>query len=181
MRKNHLVVEEIWVDVEGFEGIYKISNAGRVLSVAKNRIRKTKRNNRGYHQICLHKNGKQHYYLLHRLVAMHFVPNPHNYPQVNHIDEDKDNNNAINLEWCTNLYNAHYGTRIERTATNEGYQESRRRMQRQVIGIHLSTGDEIKLNRIVDGAELGFDPASITNCCKGRYKSHKGYKWQYAT
>ena len=91
---------------------YEVSNTGIVREVKTKRIKRQTRSNKGYSLICL--NGKQ--YLVHRLVATTFIPNPNNYPQVNHKDENKVNNSIDNLEWCTNEYNERYGTKIERVA-----------------------------------------------------------------
>jgi len=173
--------DEVWKDIRGYEGLYKISNKGRVYSLYKHKIMKWKTNNRGYHTVGLVKNGKYKYYLVHRLVAEHFVPNPNNYPQVNHKDENKDNNCAENLEWCTNHYNALYGTRIERTSNNRGYRLSREKMKKRVIGRSMSNGEIIILDAIKDGEKFGFDPTSIVHCCKGRAKSHKGFIWEYVS
>ncbi|WP_277680349.1 NUMOD4 domain-containing protein [Gracilibacillus dipsosauri] len=172
-------VEEIWKDVKGFEGLYKISNKGRVFSVKKGIFKKTKHNNRKYVQICLNKHGKQHHFLLHRLVAEHFIPNPNNLPQVNHKDENKENNCADNLEWCTNRYNANYGTKIERTINNDNYKKSRMKMKRSVIGTSLDGNIKIRLAGINDGELLGFNKSAISNCVRGETKYYKGFKWEY--
>lgn len=115
---------EEWKHIKGFEGYYMISNMGRILSVAKfidrgNGARQYCKEqivqaktiiNSGYRIVNLIKNKKTYKFLIHRLVATHFVENPNNLPFVNHKDEDKLNNNANNLEWCTKEYNCNYGT-----------------------------------------------------------------------
>lgn len=123
---------EIWKDVENFEGLYQISNLGRVKSVErvvhvedpkKHRtytkhfpecIKATTLDSKGYVMVTLKKDGKTSRYRIHRLVAKAFIPNADNLPQVNHKDENKENNCVENLEWCTNDYNNNYGTRISR-------------------------------------------------------------------
>ena len=109
-------MEEIWKDIEGYEGIYQVSNNGRVRSLLYNKIKmlKTQTYKRGYKYIALSKNGEKKKYKIHRLVAQAFIPNPNNYPQINHKDEDKSNNYINNLEWCTPKYNNNFGTRNER-------------------------------------------------------------------
>ncbi len=105
---------EIWKDVVGFEGLYKVSNKGNVYSVERislqgrkigGRILKPSPNSGGYLLVGLCKNGKIKKKYMHRLVAEAFLPNPENHPQINHIDEVKDNNELSNLEWCDSRYN----------------------------------------------------------------------------
>lgn len=97
-------------DIEDFPG-YKIGNNGSVLS-SKHRkgYIKTFPNPEGYMFVYLYKDNKKHVVSVHRLVAKYFVPNPNNYDCVNHKDENKANNNASNLEWCSHSYNRKYGT-----------------------------------------------------------------------
>lgn len=115
--------EEVWRDIKGYEGIYQVSNLGRVKSLkrysvnntnTKDRILKPSLNRKGYLRISLSKNGIQSNKTIHRLVAQSFIPNPENKPQVNHIDEDKTNNKVYNLEWMTNKENRNHGTAIQR-------------------------------------------------------------------
>lgn len=117
------MVEEIWKDIPGYEGLYQISSQGRVkrLPLGKqwpsrrthNNIRKPKMKG-GYLSINLSKDNEVKCFLVHRLVAMVFIPNLNNLPCVNHKDEDKTNNSSENLEWCSYRYNANYGTGKER-------------------------------------------------------------------
>lgn len=117
-------MEEFWKDIKGYEGFYQVSNLGRVKSLAKYQkgnggsifwrketILKPANSGRGYLMVVLIKNKKRKSYILHRLVADAFIPNPYNLPQVNHKDENKTNNVVSNLEWCDNKYNSNYGTR----------------------------------------------------------------------
>lgn len=99
-----------------YEGLYSVTEDGRVWGhKRKNWIRPVVKNN-GYLQVQLSKNNHVKYYTVHRLVAITYIPNPNNYPQVNHKDEDKLNNNVSNLEWCDAQYNNTYGTRLQRAA-----------------------------------------------------------------
>ena len=104
---------EIWKDIKGYEGLYIISNTGKVKGLKYNKLLKPVLQN-GYLYIHLCKNSKNKAYLLHRLVAQHFIDNPDNLPEVNHKDENKTNNDASNLEWCDAKYNSNYGTRNKR-------------------------------------------------------------------
>ena len=124
-------MKEKWKDIEGFEGRYKISNFGRVKSVERTVYYRGTNQTcadfdvakycpeiilktfvaRGYEHISLRKGSKSKTYSIHRLVATHFIPNPNNYPSINHKDENKLNNKSDNLEWCTHKYNSNYGTR----------------------------------------------------------------------
>ena len=120
--------KEIWKDIKDFEGIYQVSNLGRVRGLdrivvnvngkrnsIKGRIIKPITRQTGYVVYGLNKGGKAYKRYAHRLVAQAFIPNPNNYPEVNHINEfNKSDNSVDNLEWCTRDYNSHYGTRSER-------------------------------------------------------------------
>ena len=116
---------EIWRDIKGYEGLYQVSNLGRVKSLeryvkGKDGLRLVKEiimsisvcRTNGYFKVILHKDGKQKRYQVHRLVAEAFIPNPDNLPIVNHKDENKINNCVWNLEWCTYSYNLTYGNRL---------------------------------------------------------------------
>lgn len=172
--------EEVWKDIVGFEGSYMVSNKGRIYSKKTNKVLQKKYNNRKYVTTGLYKDGKPHYFLVHRLVATHFIDNPENLPQVNHKDENKENNSADNLEWCSNHYNALYGTRVDRTTNNEKYRESREKMKRKVIGISLDGSKTIYLNSIASAVDHGFSKSGVGSVCRGRKKTHKGYIWKYA-
>ena len=116
---------EIWKDIEGYEGLYQVSNLGRVKSlkvskIKSERIRKSYQQSSGYISIVLCKNGKVTNHKIHRLVANAFIDNPDNLPEVNHMDEDKTNNCVDNLEWCDSSYNKNYGTRTEKFIRSRG-------------------------------------------------------------
>ena len=138
------MLDEIWKDIENYENVYQISNIGRVRRIYKNgntKILKQDITKRGYCRISLSKNQKHKHYQIHRLVAKAFIPNPNNYPIVNHKDENPMNNNVDNLEWCTYSYNTLYGTAIQRTIStkrnNGSYiisDETRNRLSQSHLG-----------------------------------------------
>lgn len=103
-----MIFIEIWKPINGYEFLYKISNLGNVLSLRTNKLLKQNMNTSGYFAVQLCKDGKRKSYLVHRLVAEHFINNPKRCPEVNHKDEDKSNNVVDNLEWCTRKYNMNY-------------------------------------------------------------------------
>lgn len=120
-------MEEVWKDVPGYEGQYRVSNLGRILSLKWSGkyghhpdgiIRKLRTDEFGYKYVMLRTNGKSKRMSVHRAVAMAFIPNPDGLPQVNHKDETRDNNCANNLEWCTVLYNNNYGHKKEKTSAS---------------------------------------------------------------
>lgn len=114
---------EVWKDIDGYEGFYKVSNLGRVMSVAHpelshrpktNRIMHFSKDKDGYSLVTLTKRGQKGLSKrVHRLVAQAFIPNPENYKEINHINEIKDDNRVENLEWCTTRYNLTYGHRLD--------------------------------------------------------------------
>ena len=116
------MIEE-WRPVVGYEGLYEVSNTGRVRSLDKydsmnrflrGRILRLFTDGLGYLRAQLYSNSKRKSFLVHRLVAQAFIPNPDNLPQVNHRDENPSNDSVDNLEWCDGKYNVNYGTRIDR-------------------------------------------------------------------
>ena len=116
-----MLKQEIWKPISNYDGLYEISNKGQIKSVGryiksnhnnvrfqKEKIRKLTVNNKGYVTVRLCKNGKYKTFLVHRLVAETFIPNPLGYNEINHKDEDKTNNKVDNLEWCSHDYNINY-------------------------------------------------------------------------
>lgn len=114
-------MEEIWKDVKGYEGLYKVSNLGRVLGVKSNKIRHFTINNKGYCLVALYKDAVENKVPVHRIVAEAFIQNPDNLPQVNHIDCNKQNNKVNNLEWCDQHYNYKEGMKNFLYSHNENH------------------------------------------------------------
>jgi len=168
---------EVWKDIEGFEGKYQVSNLGRVKSLNYNHTKKEKTikgivNSRGYVHIGLMKDKKNKTFNVHVLVAKAFIPNPNNYPIINHKDEIKTNNKAENLEWCTQKYNVNYGTRIERIQKTRGKKVYQYSLERIFIK---------KWDSIAECGRNGFDSTSVSERCRGLKKNNifKGYIWSY--
>lgn len=185
-------MNEIWKDIPGFEGLYQISNMGRVKSLGrvfsnsrwKNRVCKPRilkgisKHGYLYVVLCDHFHQKTSTQV-HRLVASAFVPNNSNLPFVNHIDENPGNNRADNLEWCNAEYNANYGTRNRRIA-KEAMNASH---CSKPVGQY--TLDGTLLCKFVSAAEAerqtGIYRGTICRVCKGKAKSAGNFYWKYTT
>ena len=166
-------MDEIWRDIDGYKGLYQISNKGRVKSLYKGseRILKPGWMTGGYLYVVLCKNRIKQKRKIHRLVAQAFIPNPDNKPQVNHKDENKKNNCADNLEWATAKENSNYGSRNERS----GYSRSKPILQ------YSKSGEFIRDWQGASEVErvLGINNSHIIECCKGKLKSSGGFVWKY--
>ena len=169
---------EIWRDIEGYEGLYQVSNCGRVRSLkfGKERILNPVKIGSGYLQVGLYKNEKQKKFKVHRLVAKAFIPNPNNLPEINHRDEDKTNNKVVNLEWCSSKYNINYGTRNQRVVEkNTNGKCSKPVLQftksREFVKEWKSTHD-VERN-------LGYCHGKISACCIGKQKTSYRFIWKY--
>ena len=164
---------EIWKDIKNYEGIYQINNFGKIKSAYKkgnncnNKILKASYTYNGYERIGLSKNNKTKKYLVHRLVAETFIPNPNNYEQVNHKDENKQNNNINNLEWCTRSYNINYGNR-NNNLNKEVWQYD---LKGNFIKKWKST---MEIQR-----SLGYKNQSISSACRGKSRTAYNYIWKY--
>lgn len=101
-------------DIPNYEGLYAITEDGNVWSYRNNRFIKSFLRKNGYMQVLLVKDGTKKSWKVHRLVALTYLPNPNNYPEVNHKDENRINNCVDNLEWCPHDYNCNYGERLNR-------------------------------------------------------------------
>lgn len=169
-------MEEIWKDIKGYEGLYQVSNMGRVRSLTRNIILKSKIERNGYERVKLSVNNIPKNYYIHRMVANAFIPNPDNLPQVNHKDENKLNNCVGNLEWCDSKYNINYGTgNKKRQLSNTNGKLSKPVLQYTLEGIFIK---EWKSTRDVQ-RNLGFDHANISECCRNIIKSAHDYLWKY--
>ena len=173
-------MKEVWKDIEGYEGLYQVSNLGRVKSfdtkdklgrIRKGRVLKPFRKKSGYLYVDLCRNGKRKSHSLHRLVAQAFIPNPENKPEVNHIDEDKTNNIVDNLGWSTRTDNNNHGTRNERVSKINSI---------PIIATNIKTGESKDFYGGNECArQLGLNQGHITDVLKGRLKQTGGYTFKY--
>lgn len=191
--------KEIFVDIKGYEGLYQISNKGNVKSLARvvidskgckkpiaEKLLKKKLNSKGYERVLLSINKVHKRYFVHRLVALHFVKNkfPDVYNVVNHLDCNPLNNNADNLEWTTHKGNSQHAVRSGRMNRTKEWsrrsREAQKKFYKPVLGINPVTNKiVVKLGHINEGFKYGYFPSSISNCCKGKRKTHKGMIWKY--
>ena len=187
-------MEEIFLDIEGFEGLYQVSNLGNVKSLNYNNTKKEKLlkhiiNSNGYKRVNLYKNKTRKIYDVHRLVANAFLPNTHNYPCVNHKDECKTNNVVTNLEWCTYKYNLNYGTRIARVAKSLSNNPNRLKAisksltnnpkRSKAVGAYKDGELVMIFPSVGEANRNGFNKGHVADCCNGKRKSYKGYIWSY--
>ena len=169
---------EIWKDIEGYEGLYQVSNRGNVKSLnyrhtGKEGILKAGKDKDSYLQVNLWKDGKMKTYKVHQLVAQAFLSNPQGYKELNHKDEDKTNNRADNLEWCSRSYNINYGTRNERVAENQC---------KPIIGIDKVTGLIVEFPSAHEAErKFGINNGNIIRCCQGKLNSCGGFYWMYVS
>lgn len=171
-------MKEIWKDIEGYEGLYQVSNLGRIKSLKRKdslgrtiqeKILKLSKTSWGYFRITLKKENKRKNFLVHRLVAKTFIPNPNNYLEVNHKDEDKLNNEIENLEWCDRNYNANYGTIKERLA-----EQARKRVGVKspvARKVRCITTGEIFTTIREASKKFNINACNISDCCRGKQKS----------
>ena len=174
-------MKESWKDIAGYEGLYQISDHGRVKSFRKGKrigakgeaLLKPTLNANGYPQVTLYRSpSDRHKFLVHRLVAEAFLANPDSFEAVNHIDENPLNNIVTNLEWCTISYNNAYGTAKIRASITAG----QRVQQFTINGVLLATYESMHIASEITGIEKH----AIKDCCSGHCQTGAGYIWKYA-
>lgn len=168
---------EIWRDIKDYEGLYQVSNFGRIRSFITNRILKQGNISCGYLAVVLCKNGKKKMYSVHRLVASTFIPNPENKPQVNHKNENKQDNRVENLEWMTAKDNINHGTHNKRVKEKQLNDIKKSKIVLQ----YTKTGEFIREWVSVSEIErqLGYFIQNISDCCLGKNKTSHGFIWKY--
>lgn len=176
-------MQEIWKDVPGYEGLYQVSNLGRVKSIYYNRkkckgwdikkkpkIIRLAKDRHGYYFVRLYNGEKQNRYSVHRLVAMVFLPNPLNLSEVNHKDENPVNNLVDNLEWCSHKYNMNYGTKVKRQKEKVSKPVCQYTLNEVFIKEYPSRKEA--------SIETGTDVTGICQCIKGKLKTSGGFIWK---
>lgn len=154
-------------DIKNYEGLYAITEDGKVWSYRSNKFLKPKTTSCGYLSVQLSKNSTIKEYYVHRIVADAFLPNSNNLPQVNHKDEDKTNNTIGNLEFCTAAYNINFGN---------GHKQSATKHKKLVYCVELNK----TFNSLKEAAEeLELWANNISHCLSGRYSTCGGYHWRY--
>ena len=166
-------MQEVWRDIPGYENLYQASNRGRIRS---NKTILKQSLVRGYLAVCLCKEKKQKNYYVARLVALTFIPNPNNLPQVNHKDEDKTNNSVENLEWCSAAYNLNYGNhnkKMQQSLTNGKTSKpvSQYSLTNSLITTYPSTAEASR--------QTGISNGCINECLHHKRKTAGGYIWRF--
>lgn len=171
--------KEIWADIDGYQGMYKISNLGNVLSLerrgkdgrkVKERLLAKSRDKDGYLAVTLYHNEKPlKSAKIHRLVAQAFIPNPENKAQVNHINGIKEDNTISNLEWNTAKENTTHA--IDSQLRKQGLRKGNIEVYKDgVLCNIISSLEQLR--------SLGFDHSKVYKCLNGRSKSHKGFTFK---
>ena len=200
MEYNYLY--EVWRPIKGYEGLYEVSNFGRVRSldrfingkngyqhIVKGRILSQRKMKTGYITVHLSKYGIDERLTVHRLVATAFIPNPLNLPQVNHRDEDKTNNSVWNLEWCTSEYNSNYGTHKEklriastgRKMPRYGVEKVVEKISKPVAAFNNNGEEVMRFKSAADANRINKDLnyVSISAACNGRLQTYRGFIWRF--
>ena len=151
---------ELWKDIRGYEGLYKISNLGRVANNTK--ILKQILCKDGYMRIHLYKNGVGKHVYVHRLVAEAFIQNRYDLPEVNHVDKQRNNNRVSNLEWCTKQQNMTHG---------KGKKIQQIKLNGTILSTYESTAQA--------GRALKVDSGNISRCASGSCATAYGFVWRY--
>lgn len=184
-------MQEVWKDVVGYEGLYKVSNYGGIVNSKTQKPMKAELC-KGYQRVNLYSKGKYKHHLAHQLVALAFIKNEHDYKCINHKDENKVNNYFDNLEWCDHNYNANYGTRNQRISNSKKGKKRKPFTDSAKINIATAHYKKVKqfdlknnliktYNSIKEASTINsIDNSSITKVCKGKKKTSGGFIWQYA-
>ena len=163
--------KEIWKNVKGYTR-YEISNLGKVRNSATKRLKAVRKTKTGYCITDLKENGVKKTKYIHRLVAEAFLDNRCDFPCINHRDENKQNNKAENLEWCTIAYNNTYNARAKRIGDILKHTIKTRKRVRSI------ENGEIYMSVREAGRKLGISPMGISYCLNGKQKTAGGFQWE---
>ena len=181
-------MEEVWKSIEGYEGLYQVSNKGNVKSLNYHNTKKEKvlkpEIANGYKRVTLYKNKIIKRFLVHRLVANAFLPNTHNYSCVNHKDECKTNNVVTNIEWCSHKYNNNFGTRNKRAGKAISKAMTNNPKRSKSVGAFKDGKLVLSFPSTKEAGRQGFDNSSVSKCCRNCYNRignnvYKGFVWSY--
>ena len=167
----------VWKDVIGFEGFYQVSSLGRVKSVRKNRLLCFHNTSNGYLQVHFSRNGKMSYEYVHRVVAKAFLPEPlPEQTEVNHKDENRHNNAASNLNWCTPSENRRWGN-----CQQKQHDAKARNGKTKPVIMLTPSGSVVATYPGLHAAErsTGISRVCIARCCRGKVSETHGYKWEF--
>lgn len=184
---------EEWRDVVGFEGLYMVSSYGRIISLkrtVKNRyservinpsIMNPQMNNKGYYNIILRNKGNIQHFLIHRLVAIHFVCNNFHYDEIDHIDGNKANNHFNNLQWCNRVSNMRNKNTKEKLSQNASKRINEKNWKsKPIVGVSINNSDDILFFKsMCDAKRNGFNQGAISAVCLHKRKTHKNYTWMF--
>lgn len=180
-------MNEIWKDVVGYEGLYQVSNLGRVKRVRGRDSRGNLRNERvlkprsihGYMIAHLCKDGTPSNKAVHRLVAEAFLNNPNNLPEVNHIDGDKTNNLVSNLEWISSSDNSLHAFRLGLRTANKTFTGRVGNLHPRSKSVYCVELETLYDNARVASESVGCNETKIRDCCRGERLTCGGYHWRY--
>ena len=180
-------MSEVWKDIEGYEGKYQVSNLGRVKSLSfshtnQEKVLKGTPSNWGYLKVELYSNGKGKIFYIHRLVANAFIPNPETKSQVNHIDGNKTNNVASNLEWCSPGENQSHAIKhgLREPSPMTGRKGKLNPNSKAILQYDLDGNFIKRWDSISDASRyFGRGHSSISLCLIGKNKTAYGFKWEY--
>lgn len=184
-----MVGSEKWVDIKGYEGLYQISDRGRVKSLDrkivykdgsvhswKGQIIKKHISNVGYERVTLYTKGKSKKISVHRLVAEHFIDKIKGKNIINHLDCDRLNNNVDNLEWTTHKDNSKY--MVEKNRNKKGIEVRRQKLGKKITGISPE-GEIVFFDSYGQARKKGYYHKQIRECCELKRETYKGYVWRY--
>lgn len=187
---------EVWKSINGYCGLYEVSNLGNVKSLNFSngkvpKVLKPQKDKNGYLVVNLYNNGKVRNFKIHRLVAQAFLNNEDNLPQINHINEIKNDNRVENLEWCTNKYNVNYGSHsLKQSLVHIGKKHTQEHIQKIRDGsinkkavemIDINTKEVIQIFQSASEAarEVNGVSTNVSKICRENKGTYKGYFWRY--